>query len=123
VLVDGPDRSGRITLTNLQLQSPVVFNYGPTRIRVSSIRLVRPVTVRLGRGGVGRLPADQLIWSAALVIVGPDGTQVRRRLDGPVRGSLDVALTGSTLQLRLDAGALGTLSASGILAPDASDTH
>ena len=118
-LIEGPERPGRLTLTSLQLQSPVIFNYGPNRIRVNSLRLVRPVTVSLERGVAGRLPADQLIWSAALVIGSPDGSQVRRRLDGPLRGSLDVRLSGSTLQLLLDAGEFGTVSVTGSLPPGA----
>jgi hypothetical protein len=109
------DRAGRLTLTGVQLQSPLTVNYGVSRISLNGLRLVRPVTIDLGSSGVGRLPADQLIWSAALVIIGPDGSQTRQRLDGPLRGFLDVALAGSTLRLRLDAGGLGTLEGSGVI--------
>jgi hypothetical protein len=111
-LVDGPDASGRLTLTTLQTTAPVSFGYGASLVTLHSLRLLRPVTVTLTHG-VGRTPADQLIWSANLTVVTPDGNRTRTRLNGPVRGLLQVASTGSQLQLSLDAGALSYLSGTG----------
>ena len=113
VLVDGPDHAGRVTLAGLQLTSPVVFAYGASQVTVSSLRLVRPATVSLDHDGLGRLPADQLIWSASVLLVAPDGSRTRSRLDGPVRGTLEVAATASHLQFTLEAGALGRISGTG----------
>jgi hypothetical protein len=109
--IDVRRAADRVSLSNLRLQSPVVVDYGADRIRLDRLRLVRPVTIALDRSGVGRLPADQLIWSAALVTTFPNGSQMRSRLDGPIRGWLNVRLTRSTLQLSLETGEFGTISA------------
>ena len=114
LLVDGPGDAGRITLAGLRLNAPVVFGYAAGQVTVSGLRLVRPATVTLDGRGLGRLPGDQLIWSANLLMVGPSGSTTRRQLAGPVRGTLDVAVTGSQLQLSLEAGALGRISGVGV---------
>jgi hypothetical protein len=114
IVLDGPDGAGRVTLKSVQLTSPVVFNHGASQVTVSSLRLVRPVTISLNRDGVGRAPADQLIWSATLILVAPEGGRTRNRLNGPVRGTLQIAVTPSHVQLSLDAGALGHISGAGL---------
>ncbi len=108
--------AGRITLSSIRLQSPAVVQYGPDTIRLNSLRLVRPATVALSRDGVGQLPADQLIWSATTVTTFPNGSQMRGRLEGPIRGKLDVRLVNSNLQLSLQTPELGTISGAGTLA-------
>jgi hypothetical protein len=112
----GPDRSGRLTLSSVQLESPVEFQRGITRVRIDSLRLVRPATVTVNRDGLGRLSADQLIWSIRLTVTSLDGSQARKRIDGPVRGTLEVRLTGGRVSFSLDAGAFGTVRGAGTLA-------
>jgi hypothetical protein len=115
-LVDVLPGAGRISVSSLHLQSPVIIEYGANSIRVDTLRLVRPVTIALDRAGIGHLPADQLIWTATLVTIFPNGSQARERLDGPIRGELEVRLTNSTLQLTLDVRDFGTVNGTGRLA-------
>jgi hypothetical protein len=108
--IDVAPRGDRITIASFRLLSPAMFASGVNTIRVEKLRLVRPTTIRLSHAGSGEVAADQLIWSATVVTIAPNGGQSRRQLSGPIRGRLTVTFTAQTFQLSLDAEGLGHIS-------------